>query len=271
MRVSTTKVSRPAGRPQVDPVVALTDVNLDFTAAGEGSRRVLADFTFEAASGEFVALIGASGCGKTTILNLVSGLLRPTSGEISVFNQRPKIGRSDVGYMFARDALLPWRTARKNVELGLEMRGVPRVERRSRAVALLERVHLGQAIDKYPAELSQGMRQRVALARTWASSPELLLMDEPFAALDAQTRSSVRDGFLKIWDDEAKRKTVLFVTHDLSEALILADRIVTIGRGRILSDVPVPFDRPREVRDLATLPAYVELYDHLHADLVLTD
>ena len=263
--------SRKKGGPrQGQPSVSLSSVNLEFAQAGAAPKRILTDFSMEAANGEFVALIGASGCGKTTILNLVSGLMKATSGKVEVFGEKPRVGRSDVAYMFARDALLPWRTARKNVELGLEIHGVPKKDRRDRAAALLEQVHLGSAMDKYPAELSQGMRQRVALARTWATSPELILMDEPFAALDAQTRTSVRDGFLEIWDDEASRKTVLFVTHDLAEALVLADRIVTIAEGQIRSDVKVPFDRPRDQRELIALTEYQDLYEKLHEDLILT-
>ncbi|MGW6659582.1 ABC transporter ATP-binding protein [Rhodococcus sp. NPDC055024] len=269
----TTSVYTPAdatAQPLSRPAVQLTNVDLVFTQKGSPSRKILSNLTFEAPSGQFVALIGASGCGKTTILNLVSALMTPTAGTVSVFGRPPQVGRADVGYMFARDALLPWRTARQNVELGLEIRGVSRKDRKDRATALLEKVHLGPAMDKYPAELSQGMRQRTALARTWATSPELLLMDEPFAALDAQTRTSVRDGFLEIWDDEDQRKTVLFVTHDLSEALVLADRIVTIAHGKILTDVIVPFDRPRDQRDLLGMREYQELYDRLAGDLILT-
>jgi NitT/TauT family transport system ATP-binding protein len=250
--------------------VSIKSVNVQFAGqAGEAQRPVLSDFSLDAADGEFIALIGPSGCGKTTILNFVAGLVKPTSGSVALFGTPPRTGRSDVGYMFARDALMPWRTARHNVELGLELRKFPKHERRARAIALLEQVHLGPAADKYPAELSQGMRQRVALARTWAANPRLLLMDEPFAALDAQTRASVRDGFLEIWD-EAQRKTVLFVTHDISEALLLADRVVTIGHGALLTDVRVPFERPRSQAELLKLPEYQDLYDKLHRDLAVT-
>jgi NitT/TauT family transport system ATP-binding protein len=228
---------------------------------------VFSGLSLEVPRGQLVAVIGTSGCGKTTLLNMVSGLVTPTSGELLVFGKRPGVGRTDVGYMLARDALLPWRTAVQNVELGLELRGIRRTARRERAVELLGRVDLSSAGDKYPAQLSQGMRQRVALARTWATDPELMLMDEPFAALDALTRATVRDVFLRIWDDPVHRKTVLFVTHDLTEALILADRVVTVTPTGIGVDVCVPYDRPRDLRELMANANYREVYDSLEQAL----
>jgi NitT/TauT family transport system ATP-binding protein len=247
--------------------VQLRAVAVDFAVGGPVPHRVLVDLTIDIRPGEFVAVIGASGSGKTTLLNLVSGLVPLSSGGISVFGQPPRAGRADVGYMFARDALLPWRTARQNVELGLELRRWRRRDRSERALHHLDRVGLSAAVDKYPGELSQGMRQRVALARTWATNPDLLLMDEPFASLDALTRTSVREGFLKIWDNELHRKTVLFVTHDLAEALVLADRVITIAHGRVQRDIPVPYGRPRNPRAIATRRDYQALYDLLQDDL----
>jgi NitT/TauT family transport system ATP-binding protein len=252
-----------------DLAVAARSISIEFGTDDAAPHRVLADLSVDVPIGQFVAVIGASGCGKTTMLNLVSGLLKPTSGDVAVLGHPPRAGRADVGYMFARDALLPWRTARQNVELGMELHRHSRRERRARAGQLLDRVHLSGAADRYPAELSQGMRQRVALARTLATDPDLLLMDEPFAALDAQTRSAVRDEFLRIWDNEVRRKTVLFVTHDLTEALLLADRIVTVANGKVGTDVYVPFDRPRSQRALMKCTDYQDLYDTIQADLTL--
>ncbi|XVV15319.1 ATP-binding cassette domain-containing protein [Actinoplanes sp. CA-131856] len=251
--------------------VQLRSVTVRFPADGPSPHRVLDDLSMEIPGGQFIAIVGASGVGKSTLLNVVSGLTPVSSGEVTVSGRPPRAGRADVGYMFARDALLPWRTARRNVELGLELRKIPASVRRERALLMLDLVHLSPAAGKYPSQLSQGMRQRVALARTLASDPELLLMDEPFAALDALTRSSLRKMVLDIWDNEAHRKTVLFVTHDLTEALVLADRVITIADGKIRTDVHVPYGRPRDQAALMARPDYRALYDRLEADLITTD
>ncbi|MGW4945403.1 ATP-binding cassette domain-containing protein [Actinoplanes sp. NPDC004185] len=247
--------------------VRFRSVSVEFALRGSPPHRVLSDFSMTIPRGQFVAIVGASGAGKSTMLNVVSGLTPITSGDITVFDGPPRAGRADVGHMFARDALLPWRTARRNVELGLELRNRAAQVRHERARRLLDLVQLSAAADRYPAQLSQGMRQRVALARTLASDPELLLMDEPFAALDALTRASVRDMFLDIWDNEEHRKTVLFVTHDLTEALVLADRVVTVADGRVRTDVEVPYGRPRDQRTLLARADFRALYDRLQADL----
>ena len=160
--------------------------------------------------------------------------------------------------MFARDALLPWRTALQNVEFGMELRGVPAVERRSQARRLLEVVQLSRYAGNYPGQLSQGQRQRVALARTWALSPSVLMMDEPFSALDAQTREVLQAEFLRLW--AAERKSVVFVTHDLNEAVTLADRIVVFSKGRIVRSFIVPLKRPRDILDLTDNPEAKQIY-----------
>ena len=252
--------------------VRFRSVTVQFAAAGGSPpHRVLDGLSMTVPAGQFVAIVGASGVGKSTLLNVASGLARASAGEIAVFGRPPRAGRPDVGYMFARDALLPWRTALRNVELGLELQGSAPATRRKRALEMLALVRLSAAADKYPSQLSQGMRQRVALARTLAPDPELLLMDEPFAALDALTRSSVRDLVLDIWADEVHRKTVLFVTHDLAEALALADRVITLADGGVRTDVAVPYGRPRDQRALLARADYQALYDRLRADLVTRD
>ena len=215
-------------------------------------RKVLAldDVDLEIPTGQFVALVGASGCGKTTLLNMVAGLIRPTRGTVKVGGASPSLGSLDVGYMFARDALLPWRSARRNVELPLEVRKWDRAKRRERALEMLDLVGLRQKESQYRLQLSQGMRQRVALARTLAADPSILLMDEPFAALDARTKLVLQAEFLRIWEKQRAKgseKTVIFVTHDLQEAVLLADRVVVMlpNPGRVAADLLVDIERPR--------------------------
>jgi NitT/TauT family transport system ATP-binding protein len=244
-------------------VALLRNVSVDFTTPEGESRRILHDVSLSIGTGELLVLIGRSGCGKTTVLNLFSGLVAPSGGEVEILGTSPAAARNRLSYMFARDALLPWRTAVRNVELALEVRGVARDVRRRSAREMLDGVGLGAHADHYIWQLSQGMRQRVALARTWVGSPEVLLLDEPFAALDAQTRLSVQARFLELWARD--RKTVIFVTHDLNEAVVLADRIVVMGAGRIIDDIEVRFPRPREVTALMEDRSFIDLVRRLHS------
>jgi NitT/TauT family transport system ATP-binding protein len=204
------------------------------------------------AQGEFVALVGPTGCGKTTILNLIAGIARPSGGIALVNGRPPVLPNLDIGYMFARDALYPWRTAIKNVELSLEARrGVSKSERRQRAGEMLDLVGLADKKHLYRLQLSQGMRQRTALARTLAPKPSILLMDEPFGALDARTKLQLQSQLLHIWESSAQNSqtptTVVFVTHDLQEAALLADRVVVMaaGPGRMVYQQVVDLPRPR--------------------------
>ncbi len=230
------------------------------------SKFVLENFDFEVERGEFVVMVGRSGCGKTTVLNILAGLLAPTSGTVEVLGKSPRQARAQTGYMFARDALMPWRRAVQNVELPLERDGIEPAERRRRAEAMLDRLGLQGKSALYPWQLSQGMRQRVALARTWVSGPELLLMDEPFAALDEQTKIEARAVFLKIWEE--RRRSVVFVTHDLGEALLLGDRIVMLATGGIeVVNLKVPFAHPREVTELPFTKEFRELEHDLSQKL----
>jgi NitT/TauT family transport system ATP-binding protein len=217
--------------------------------------------------GQFVALVGPSGCGKTTILNLLAGLMPPTAGELLRHGQ-PVTGPSkDIGYMLARSALTPWRTARRNVELGLELRKVPSSRRRTEAIELLELVRVGAFAEHYPAQLSHGMQQRVAIARTLAIDPDLWLMDEPFGALDAQTRLTLQEEFLRVW--EGSGRTVLFVTHDLGEAVLMADRVVVMSArpGRIRLDRPVHLPRPRQLRELRVADEFLSIEREVYKEL----
>lgn len=233
-----------------------------------GSRlRALGPVDLSIRDGDFVALVGPSGCGKTTLMNMVAGLVRPTTGEVRLDGRAVTGPTQSIGYMFARDALLPWRTARQNVEFSLETRLSSRSERRERAVAMLQKVGLDGFQNSYPTELSQGMRQRVAIARTLAPQPSVLLMDEPFAALDAQTKILLEEEFVRLW--EAQRSTVLFVTHDLGEAIALADRVLLISArpGRIKIDMTIDIPRPRDLEALRFDPEYTKLYKELWSAL----
>lgn len=221
------------------------------------------DVSFTVRTGEFVSIVGPSGCGKTTLLNMMAGLVVPSSGTVSLNGVPCREPRRSVGYMFARDGLIPWRTARANVEFGLELRGMPRRERNDRARELLTKVGLGAFGHAYPKELSQGMRQRLAMARTLAIDPEVILLDEPFAALDAETRVLLQTEFTRIWD--SLNKTVLLVTHDLHEAVAMSDRVLVMsGRpGSLKADIKVPFDRPREIADLRFDTEFQKVAEHV--------
>jgi NitT/TauT family transport system ATP-binding protein len=216
-----------------------------------GTVTAIRDISFDIRPGEFTAVVGPSGCGKSTLLNLISGLLSPSRGRLLIKGEPVSGVRNDVGYMPARDALLPWRTVQANVEFPLELRDrLPRERRRKHARALIDAVGLSGFESYFPHALSHGMRQRVAIARTFATSPDILLMDEPFSALDAQTRVQVQDLFLSMWEDE--KHTVVLITHDVMEAVALADRVVVFssapGRLKAIYDIDLP--RPRSVQRL---------------------
>lgn len=217
--------------------------------------------------GQFLAIVGPSGCGKTTLLNVLAGLIRPSQGTCTRHGVEVEDGSKDLGYMLARGGLCPWRTARKNVEFGLEVRGVGRRERKERALNALAEVRMEDFADSYPAQLSNGMRQRVAIARTMVIEPGLLLMDEPFGALDAQTRLTVQDSFLRAW--EHHRTTVVLVTHDLSEAVLMADRVVVMSArpGRIERDLLIDLERPRNIGELRFDQRFTDLEHELWLEL----
>ena len=244
--------------------IAVDGLNLSF----DGKTSVLADIRLHVADGEFVSLVGPSGCGKTTLLNLCAGLVRHTGqGSIRVVGGLPGEGNPQVAYMLARDSLLPWRTALENAAFGLQVRGVAAAERRTRAQAMLAEVGLAGYEDALPKALSHGMRQRTALARTFAMDATLLLMDEPFGALDAQTKLQLEDLLLRLCQQH--RHSVLFVTHDLAEAVAVSDRVLVMSSrpGRIVADVPIDLPRPRSIRDLQKDPHFHELYTKLWAHL----
>jgi NitT/TauT family transport system ATP-binding protein len=208
--------------------------------------RALEDFDLEVAEGEFVCLLGPSGCGKTTVLRIIAGLETKSAGQVLVHGEEIDGSRPRVGMVFQEFALFPWRTARKNVEFGLEVKGVPEAARARTAAKYLDLVGLRGFADSYPRELSGGMKQRVAIARALANEPAVLLMDEPFGSLDAQTRNLMQKELLRIWS--ATKKTILFVTHSVDEAVYLADRIavMTARPGKVREIIPVPLPRPRD-------------------------
>jgi NitT/TauT family transport system ATP-binding protein len=230
-------------------VVALDSVDLDINA------------------GEFVTIVGPSGCGKSTLLNLIVGLLRSSTGRI-VFRGVPIDGIcTHIGYVTQKDNLFPWRTLIENVEIALEIRGLDKGARRRQAEELIERVGLFGFEDHYPHELSGGMRQRANIIRTLIYDPELILMDEPFGPLDAQTRIVLQDELLKLWS--ATKKTIIFITHDLIEAITLADRVVLMSSrpGRIKSIAPVNIARPRDVFKIHESEQFRAVYEKLWSEL----
>ncbi|MFI1471582.1 ABC transporter ATP-binding protein [Streptomyces wuyuanensis] len=229
-------------------------------AGPAGSQLVLDDISLDVAPGEFVTILGASGCGKSTLLNLVAGLDRPSAGSIATPGGRPAL-------MFQEHALFPWLTAGKNIELALRLRGVPKAERRTEAERLLELVRLGGAHRKRVHELSGGMRQRVALARALAQDSDLLLMDEPFAALDAITRDVLHDELTRIWRET--NVSVLFVTHNVREAVRLAQRVVLLSSrpGRVAREWTVDIPQPRRIEDAAVAELSVEITEQLRGEI----
>ena len=241
--------------------VALGDVTVAFGPADAQAYIAVEQARLAVADGEFVALVGPTGCGKSTLLNVAAGLLQPISGTVQIFDA-PLAGLNrEAGYLFQADALFPWKTAIDNVALGLEISGTPRAEALERAQAWLTSVGLGAFGGRYPHMLSGGQRKRVGLAQVLIRDPRILLMDEPFGPLDAQTRQIMGNLLLELWT--ADRKAVLFVTHDLEEAIALADRVVIMSAGpnaRIIGDWRVPLARPRDILEVRLEPEFHSLH-----------
>ena len=243
------------------PALSLAGVTCTFADKADPGRRYTAvrDVTLTVAAGEFVSVVGPTGCGKSTLLNVAAGLLAPSSGTVEVFGT-PLAGiNRRAGYMFQTDSLMPWRTALQNVTAGLEFRGSARPE--EQAQEWLRRVGLGAFGDRYPHQLSGGMRKRVGLAQTLVLDPDIILMDEPFSALDVQTRQLMENEVLALWAE--KKKAVLFITHDLDEAIALSDRVVCLSAGpgaRPIGEFAIDLERPRDVAEVRATPRFVELH-----------
>jgi sulfonate transport system ATP-binding protein len=255
-------------QPWEAPAVALSQVTVTFRLAGGSSYAAVGQTSLAVADGEFVAIVGPTGCGKSTLLNIAAGLISPSSGRVDIFGG-PLAGLNrQAGYLFQAEALFPWKTAIENVAIGLETAGVARGEARNRARTWLARVGLGEFAARYPHMLSGGQRKRVGLVQVLIRDPKILLMDEPFGPLDAQTRQIMGNLLLDLWS--ADRKAVLFVTHDLEEAIALSDRVVIMSAGpaaRIIGDWKVPLPRPRDIAEIKVEPAFHELHREIWASL----
>lgn len=270
--VATERTRIANASPSVQPEPQSVSIEVDrvrheYVTRNKGRVLALDDVSVTVPRGQFVAIVGPSGCGKTSVLNMIAGLLAPTRGAVYLNGQQVQGTNRSVGYMFARDGMLPWRTAQTNVAFGLEVRGTSKSDRLALADSLLRRVGLGGFERAFRSQLSHGMRQRVALARTLAIDPDVFLLDEPFGALDAQTRIRLQEEFVRLWENTGK--TVVLVTHDISEAVAMADRVIVFsGRpGRIISDVLVDLPRPRDIEGVRYDEKFVRIARRLWRDL----
>ncbi|MBE3596959.1 MAG: ABC transporter ATP-binding protein [Hydrogenibacillus sp.] len=268
------RIDRPASVGNRDQAPAsglalrLNGVTKRFRTPSGGIYTAVEDIDLDVAAGTFVSIVGPSGSGKSTILNMTAGLTEPSAGTVEVFGEPLRGLNRRATYMFQQDALLPWKTVLENAMLGLIFRGVDRREARERALYWLEKVGLKPFADRYPYQLSGGMRKRVAVAQSWIVDPDILHMDEPFSALDVQTRQMMENELLELW--ASSRKTVLFVTHDLEEAIALSDEVVVLSAGpgsRIVGRFKVDIPRPRNLIDIRAEPAFGELYRSIWAIL----
>ncbi len=252
------------------PALSLQDASCTFISRDKPGQRytAVADVSLTVGAGEFVSVVGPTGCGKSTLLNLGAGLLAPSTGSVNVFGA-PLVGiNARAGYMFQAESLMPWRTALGNVMAGLEFRGVAPAAARDLAQDWLRRVGLGGFGDRYPHQMSGGMRKRASLAQTLVLDPDIILMDEPFSALDIQTRQLMENELLDLW--QSKKKAVLFITHDLDEAIALSDRVVVLSAGPAshpIGEFVVDLERPRDVAEVRTTPRFIALHQAIWAVL----
>jgi len=254
-------VEEPKSTNKTSTAVALQDATVAFRLAEGRVYTAVEKANLNVAPGEFVAIVGPTGCGKSTLLNIAAGLLAPAGGSVQIFDAPLSGLNRQAGYLFQADALFPWKTAIDNVAIALEIDGAPRREALERAQGFLVQVGLGAFSQRYPHMLSGGQRKRVGLAQVLIRDPKILLMDEPFGPLDAQTRQIMGNLLLELWS--ADRKAVLFVTHDLEEAISLADRVVIMSAGpsaRIIGDWRVTLPRPRDITEVKLTKAFHDLH-----------
>lgn len=248
--------------------IGMNGVSVDFVIGGRSVFKAVAPVSLEVEEGEFVAIVGPTGCGKSTLLNVAAGLLKPTAGAIEIFGEPLSGLNLKAGYLFQQDGLMPWKTALDNVAITLEIRGRPRSEARDAARAWLTKMGLTRFVDRYPHQLSGGQRKRVGLAQVLIREPKILLMDEPFGPLDAQTRQIMGTLLLELWAMD--RKAVLFVTHDLEEAIALSDRVVIMSAGpeaAIIGNYPIDLPRPRDAADIRLHPRFHALHKAIWTQL----
>ncbi|MFP5324463.1 MAG: ABC transporter ATP-binding protein [Gammaproteobacteria bacterium] len=245
------------------PAIELKGIACTFVSKDQPGQRYTAvsDVDLTVGAGEFVSVVGPTGCGKSTLLNVAAGLLSPSKGSVKIFGE-PLAGiNSRAGYMFQAESLMPWRTALDNVMAGLQFRGVTQREASTQAEDWLRRVGLGGFGDRYPHQMSGGMRKRASLAQTLVMDPDIILMDEPFSALDIQTRQLMENEVLDLW--QSKKKAVLFITHDLDEAIAMSDRVVILSAGPAshpIGEFTIDIERPRDVAEVKTTPRFLELH-----------
>lgn len=243
-------------------------VSIDAVTMSFGAYTAVEDVNLTVADGEFLAIVGPTGCGKSTVLNAIAGLLKPASGSVSIDGNEVKGAQNDIGYLFQQDALLPWKTAIENVELGLMFRRVGLEERREKSMNWLAKVGLRGFEHRYPHQLSGGQRKRVQMAQALITGPKVILMDEPFSALDIHTRHLMQNELLRLWQEE--RRAVVMITHDLEEAIALGDRVAILAAGprsRVIESFPVDLDRPRDVAEIKLDPRFMDLYRNIWASL----
>jgi NitT/TauT family transport system ATP-binding protein len=250
--------------------IDMQDIACTFISKDDPGQRYTAvsGVTLTVAAGEFVSVVGPTGCGKSTLLNVAAGLLAPSKGTVKIFGQPLSDINTRAGYMFQSDSLMPWRTALENVMAGLQFRGMPDEQAKELADGWLRRVGLGGFGNRYPHQLSGGMRKRTSLAQTLVLDPDIILMDEPFSALDIQTRQLMENEVLELW--QSKKKAVLFITHDLDEAIAMSDRVVILSAGpaaRPIGEFSIDIERPRDVAEVKTTPRFLELHAAIWAVL----